>query len=236
MVGKQENIETFFYERYIDTVNRGLVGKISNFLHKLLELNLGKIDNENSFRIVEMGAGHGQHFNYVQKTYSEYLEVDLRPRSLQNFTKHRPGEPTQVSENRSFIQSDCSALPFLKDDSVDRVIATCLLVHLIDPEKALIEWRRITKPGGLISLWVALEPSIFLRFLQKITTKRKYEKFGFPYYSIHYREHIQHYPRMRMIINEVFVNDTIRRIRFPFPFLWWHLNLVEIYQIRIAKR
>lgn len=180
-----------------------------------------------------MGAGQGQHYQYVKQDYSEYLEIDLRPRH--GATTSGDALLGKRATARKFLQSDCSNLPFLDNESVDRVIATCLLVHLADPEQALCEWRRIIKHQGRISLWVALEPGLLLRLLQKVSTKRKYAKYGYEYESIHYREHVQHYPRMRMLINEVFRDDKVKRLRFPFPRLWWHLNLVEIYQIEVFK-
>jgi len=222
----EDSREAFFKNCYMEVVNKGCIGLVSGILHKKIEKMFRKMGSLSlSGKIIEVGAGQGQHFQYVAGGFDQYLETDIR-----NTQSHSiPGGL------RRFVIADCTDLKF-SDDSFDRVIATCLLVHLTDPEKALKEWRRVTIDQGVVSIWVALEPSILLRVLQKLTTKRKYSKFGYKYESIHYREHISHYPRMRMLLQEVFRKDFVTKQRFPFRGLWWHLNLVEIWSIRVSKK
>jgi ubiquinone/menaquinone biosynthesis C-methylase UbiE len=63
------------------------------------------------------------------------------------------------------------------DAKFDRIIATCLVVHLKNIEKALLEWRRVLKPNGVITMYIALEPSIMLRlFWNLIKIKGKKTK------------------------------------------------------------
>ena len=66
----------------------------------------------------------------------------------------------------------------------DRLIATCLIVHLNDPEKALREWRRVLKPGATATIYVALEPSLALRIFRIMFTSRKAKKLGFEGYKL----------------------------------------------------
>jgi SAM-dependent methyltransferase len=54
-------------------------------------------------------------------------------------------------ENVNFIVSDCYSLPF-EDAAFDCVFSHALLEHLSDPKKALSEFYRVLKPGGMIGI------------------------------------------------------------------------------------
>jgi len=70
---------------------------------------------------------------------SETMVVEARRRT-------RAGSP-----NLSFHAGDVQALSF-DDRSFDRVMATQLLLHVPDPQRALSEIHRVLVPGGLISI------------------------------------------------------------------------------------
>src|SRR5262245_31022205 len=53
--------------------------------------------------------------------------------------------------NISFRVADCYCLPF-DDDTFDRVFSHALMEHLSDPVRALREFRRVLKPGGVIGV------------------------------------------------------------------------------------
>ena len=207
-------------------VGSGSVGKVNNHLHSKME-RMWELtaSNKRNCTILEVGSGQSQHRSFVQDDFVKYVELD----------RFDYGNIANGDGRLIFSQGDCQDLADFETESFDRVIATCLLVHLPHPEQALKEWRRVTKDGGIISLWIALEPSILLRLMQRISTKRKVEKLGFDYYSMHYRDHINHYPRMRQLLKEVFATDQIQISSFPFKGLSWDLNLVEIWTIEIKK-
>lgn len=50
------------------------------------------------------------------------------------------------------IISDSESFPAVADATFDFVVANHVLEHLTDPIRALIEWRRILKPDGLLML------------------------------------------------------------------------------------
>lgn len=50
------------------------------------------------------------------------------------------------------ILSDSESFPSVANDTFDFVVANHVLEHLTDPIRALIEWHRILRPGGLLML------------------------------------------------------------------------------------
>ena len=183
-------------------LNAGTVGLVSRHIHKILEPK-----SLREFPIVlEVGAGHGQHFEFVKHGFNHYFESDFRPDNLPN----RENDSNLSNKKVTSIEANAEDLRNFNDSSVDRLIATCLIVHLNNPEAALREWRRVTRESGLISIYVASEPGLILRFLRTVTTVRKAKKLGVNHLSFHYREHITFFSRIDMLISEIFVKDFVK--------------------------
>lgn len=53
-------------------------------------------------------------------------------------------------KNTVDIKADAHSLPMLADESVDFVASSGTVEHLTNPLKALLEWKRILKKGGLM--------------------------------------------------------------------------------------
>jgi len=207
----------FMNESYAKVVDDGAVGFVKQMVHRMLEKG-----HENPVHtLLELGAGQGQHLHFVKQSFPRYIQSDW---ILREELEKRPGV-----ENLVLNAEDLSSI---EDNSVDRVIATCLLTHLDNPEKALQEWRRVVKVGGWLSVWVPCEMGVLLRISQNLTTKRKIEKFGFDYEWMCRLDHRNHFPMMRALINQVFVSDDVRHSGLPFSKLPWDLQLLRIYQIQ----
>lgn len=212
----------YFSEAYQDVMYTGVIGFYSRLVHRLMERPFA---NTHAPIIVEVGAGAGQHAPFVQGSFDTYFQTDLDPTlASQGF----PQDPRVVSQ-----AANAEALSEFTDDSVDRVIATCLLAHLDHPERALEEWRRVTKPGGSISIYLPTEPGMLLRFLRHFAVAPKSKRHGQDHLSIVYRDHRNHYPGMKHMIKTVFVDDQVRFKRFPTRFLGWNFALFEIVQITV---
>lgn len=130
---------------------------------------------------------------------------------------------------------DAQDLSELEDNQFDRIIATCILLHLQDIEGALTQWRRVVSDGGVVTIYVPSEPGLLFSVAQFFTTRRKFEKQGVDYHCWQYQEHVTFFPRAKVLIDKVFSEDKVVLKKFPFNFLPWHLTLWGIWQITVSK-
>lgn len=213
------------HNEYLETwypliVDKGLVGAVKRKIHNLLERGHA----ESIEKLLELGIGHGQHVRHVKQAVKEYHAIDL-----QDFL------PNGVRKSVIFHQGDAHNLQKFSENSFDRLVATCLIVHLDDPETALKEWRRVVKVGGSIDLWVPCEMGITLRVAQNISTRRKLKQINLDYDSLQWREHRNHFPMIRTLIKDIFKYDQITFSAIPFTRLPWDLQLVRTYRITKIK-
>ena len=228
------SVDDFYANHYENVLNSGAVGFVSEIMHKSLE---NYFERDDYFpKTLELGAGLGQHLSHVKHKFDEYLETDIRADNLPN----RGGGGGRISRDipSSKIRQksvDAQTLKNIDSDSIDRIIATCLIIHLPEPEPALANWRRVIKSGGHITIYVPCEPGLVLRFLRSLTTRRKAAKRGVNHDSVHHREHTSYFGRINTLVFEVFNQDLIKRKFFPLRIHSWNLNLWVTYQIKIIK-
>ena len=189
-----------------------------NKIHKIMESPFKKSDFFNT--VLEVGALFGNHENFVKHSYDSYVKTDLL----------FPKEVESINKDKKIISKyqDATSLKDFADDSVDRLISTCLIVHLNNTESALEEWKRVVKPEGYLSIWVQLEPSLFLRIVQKLISSKKDTKF----YKTNFDEHVTYYTRVNYYINNIFKDCIIKKRYFPFRFLSWNFNGTCLYTIK----
>lgn len=213
------SINEYYESAYSGVVETGAVGKVASIYHKMLEKG-----HKRKFEIcLEIGAGTAQHFKYILHDFEKYTSSDI-PNPGNNLK--------EIHDTRhEFKELDPENLACIEDKAIDRLIATCVLPHLSNPEKALREWARVVKAGGVLDLYLPCEPSLMLGFVQRLTTKRKVEKLGWNYERIQYREHRNHYPMLRMLVKEIFEDDKIKVRNFPPGIKFWQLGLFRTYRI-----
>jgi|688.fasta_scaffold310609_1 hypothetical protein len=80
-----EKLDRYYKNSYERICNSGSIGFVSSMIHILIERGRvkgsKKVKEFKDLRIIEVGAGHGQHRPYV-KNYREYIETDIRPENL----------------------------------------------------------------------------------------------------------------------------------------------------------
>jgi len=138
-------------------------------------------------KVLEIGAGTGMHLNYVRHSFDQYYLTDLNPpflsqASMQKWSRNGKGEVLIQSE-------DASALSF-PDNSFDRVIAAHVLEHLYKPHEVLLEWYRVLRPGGILTLVLPCDPGMMWRIGRTCFARRKFIAAGLDYDYWMAREHV----------------------------------------------
>ena len=211
---------SYFADDYQTVMYTGTIGVYSKLTHKLMDW---PFRNTTTPVVLEVGAGVGQHALHALTKFEHYYLTDLSEEAIQACV---------VDDSRvTPLVADAQELSAFDDESVDRIVATCLLAHLSDPEKALEEWRRVLKTGGSLSIYVPAEPGMLLRLLRQMFVVPKSRKLGNDHLAIIYRDHRNHYPSMRLMIRSVFSSDVIKQRRFPTRFLGWNFSLFEIFHV-----
>lgn len=225
--------DCYYQNFYNHTANDGFNGFLFNFTHRALE-SIPRLSNGGkrkvSSRVLEVGAGAGQHLQFVKKTYSEYTMTDINSSLM--YKNNRESNLAKIKYKVADVQN----LPF-KTSSFDRVISTCLLHHLDDVEKALSEIKRVTKKGGLVSIYLSCDPGILNRLLRRLLIIPKARKLGFDDYPIFIaREHKNHFSSIESMISAVFKSQSIRKKYYPLYIKSWNLNTFCIFQIQINSK
>ena len=201
----------------------GVIGFYSRLVHRLIDR---PFQGQTTRIMLEVGAGAGQHAQHVSTVFETYYQTDANAELI--------GQQHPMDARVIPLVANAEDLSTFDTDSVDRLVATCLLAHLDHPEQALAEWRRVVKPGGSISIYLPAEPGMLLRFLRHAAVAPKSRRLGQDHLSIVYRDHRNHYPGMRQMIRLAFPQDEIRRRRFPTRWLGWNFSLFEIVHIVVT--
>ena len=96
-------------------------------------------------RLLDIGAGTGRYTSALMAEGYEVKAVELVRRNIEVFLKREP--------TANVVQGDARSMPFLPTASADITLLLGPIYHLIGEDekvKALVEARRVTKPGGLI--------------------------------------------------------------------------------------
>ena len=220
-----EDLQKYFYkEIYPKLVEGGSQGQFHSFTHRFLEK---PFDKRSTFEnVLELGAGSGEHYQFVRHQFFNYVQSDIR----------LPESEMTKDIRSSFVATNAEDLPFA-DDSFDRVVLTCLLHHLSNPLTCLREVKRVVKPGGQVSILVPADPGLLYRALRSLTSVRRAKKLGFDSGAlVHALEHRNHISSLDQMIKYVFIESEIKIRGWPLVIgSWWNLNLLISYQIRTTK-
>ena len=218
-----------FYDNYYNLVLRtGLIGKAQDQTHRSLERVWTELDLFE--QVLEVGAGAGDHRQFVKHRYKNYYETDI---CFEKNLYERQLISNSLGSASNVIReyADFASLQY-EDATFNRLIATCVLLHLENPELALREARRVTKSQGVISILVPCEPGILLRMSRNLLTARKASRLGFQGYNLfNARDHVSHFSRINELIKFVFRKDKMQVSRYPFRIQSWNLNLYYVYTI-----
>lgn len=220
------NKDEFYQNFYAQMMGTGVIANQWKRIHGQME----KPWNNSTFKtILEIGAGNGEHLSSVNCSFGKYIASDLRVKILQK---------SKIAQEKNVVIAKENALKLsFTDSTIDRVVVTCVLVHLPEPERALQEIRRVLKKnGGIATIYLPCEPGIFLRSVRKFTTHLKAHRMGIESITyLHFQEHRTYYLAVDHFISKIFGSDKVKRKYFPFRFLSWNWNLYAIYQIELTE-
>ena len=174
-------------------------------------------------QVLEIGGGVGEHLDFILHDFDKYLLTDIKLPILGNKFAHDPRVVCQVenAEQLSF-----------PDKCFDRVISTCLLHHVCEPEKILEEILRVLKTEGLATIFLPCDPGLLVRLLRNLTTARNAKKSGFRGYNLMIsREHRNHFISLLNMVKYVFREKKLRVRYFPFRIPSWNMNGYVIVQV-----
>ena len=97
--------------------------------------------------VVDVGCGMGRSFRLMKILFrpTRLIGIDYEDENLEAARKRTESERIEVD----FLRNDCAAID-LPDASADLLLCHQTFHHLVQQEKALREFRRVLKPGGLL--------------------------------------------------------------------------------------
>ena len=209
----QKRGATMAEDYYLSNYKRiNISGDISNvvtkLMHRFLENGRDSIPFE---KVLEVGALNGEHTHFVNHEFSQYYVTDIR----------NPSQTTIDCLSKrgfTFRFADVENLPF-EDAYFDRVISTCLLHHLENPEQGISE----------------IDPSFIYSASWFVTTgirallKRKFRES----YTNRKSEHIKDLKSIEISLFALNSYNLIEKKHFPNVFKW--KNLAVLFRFTIIK-
>lgn len=185
-----------------DSLNysRGLQGFVMREGHKLLEKRYVK--NHKFSKVLEIGAGCGEHTQFVRHEFDEYHLTDLNPNVLAYAKKNL--DSNNLTKYQFSVQGETDL--HYPNEVFDRVIAAHVLEHIYKPHLALLEWKRVIKHGGTISVLIPCDPGILWR-IGRIFARKKMTNLGLNYDYIMAREHVNPCNNLIVLLQHIFPNS-----------------------------
>ncbi len=218
-----------FAELY-DDANYGssVQGRVMQAGHRLAEKAYDT--NVHFDRVLEIGAGTGEHLPFVRHQFLEYVSTDTDAKALgvaeQKLSQHSGGSlrfELQAGGELSY-----------PDDCFDRVIATHVLEHIYQPHLALKEWSRVLKDGGVMTILIPTDPGLAWRLGRHFGPRRNAIRQGIAYDYIMAREHVNSCNNLIALLRHYY--PGAKESWWPLPVPSIDLNLFVVCHATIDKR
>ena len=223
-LSREDFMSNWYKHEYESNSYGGATGIAQKLMHQSLEKSYSKETNFD--RVLEIGGNAGEHLSYVKHQYAEYILSDL----------HDVLTDTQKAQlrtiNITFVQADALALPW-HDETFDRVLNTCVIHHVSDPELALSEIRRVLRPGGTADIFLTSDPGMAFRLARRVGPLRSANRRGLGDVKrlVAARDHRNHIGGLRVLLKHVFRNDTFTESTYPIPRMPWNLTLFHTFRV-----
>lgn len=196
--------------------------------HRLVERAFGK--DAQFGRVLEIGAGTGEHLPFVRHAFDEYTLTDLDPKTLDVARGKLP--PARKGVVKLEVQTG-SSLNY-EDGTFDRLIATHVLEHIYQPHLVLKEWRRVLKDGGTLSVLIPTDPGVAWRLGRHLGPRRNAIAQGIAYDYVMAREHVNSCSNLIALLRHYFPGS--REAWWPLPVPSIDLNLFFAFHAKVDKR
>ena len=243
-------VSKYYEEKFESLTTRGLFGFVHNKMHQSLE---SKSNNKKDFdKILELGSGNLRHLRYVREKFSEYHNVDIRMKLMTQYTdKHKidldwsvdykHGCFIKYSENgdssRVYLhEMSASDLTYFPDNYFDRLVATCLIQHVSEVEKACYEWRRVVRPGGKLDIYIHSEPGMLLRLFRIVFLHKVKDEHGTRHIEFVETEHRYSFLFCKRLLKSVFSEDIVKFTSHPIAFLSWNFSFWKVASITLNSK
>lgn len=180
-------------------------------------------------RVLEIGAGTGEHLPFVRHGFDQYVLTDLDDKAL-DVARQKHGQT--YGDKLLFEAQTLEGLSY-PVNSFDRLIATHVLEHIHHPHLAIKEWIRVVKDGGVISVLIPTDPGVAWRVGRHFGPRRTAIRNGISYDYVMAREHVNS------------CNNLIALLRHYLPDCsesWWptsipsiDLNLFFVFHAALRK-
>jgi ubiquinone/menaquinone biosynthesis C-methylase UbiE len=196
--------------------------------HKLVEK--AHSDESEFNRVLEIGAGTGEHVKFVRHKFEEYILSDLDQKTLD------VAESKLKNQHADKLKFDCQEGSELRysDNSFDRVIATHVLEHIYQPHLALKEWARVVRDGGVLSILIPTDPGLAWRLGRHLGPRKNAISQGISYDYVMAREHVNSCNNLIAILRHYF--PDAKESWWPFPVPSIDLNLFFSFHAVIHKK
>lgn len=200
---------------------------VMNASHKLVEKKYHSHQHFN--RVLEIGAGTGEHISFVRHTFDEYILTDHDPKTLEVAKK----KLSEIYEKNVRFETQIGNTIAFNDNTFDRLVATHVLEHIYQPHLALKEWCRVLKDGGVLSILIPTDPGIAWRLGRHLGPRKNAIAKGIAYDYVMAREHVNSCNNLIAILRHYFPES--KEFWWPLPIPSIDLNLFFAFHATINK-
>lgn len=197
------------------------------YWHEVLPRRYGLIEHFNhgyplrraakAGRVLEIGAGLGEHISYEDLAAIDYYAVEVRPNMAEVIKERFP--------TVTVVVGDCQKWLDFPNQFFDRVLAIHVLEHLPDLPAALREVRRVLKPEGTFCAVIPCEGGLAYGLARRASAKRIFEKRYHQKYDWFIKT--EHINTAQEILEELRILFSVEhRSFFPFRIPSINFNLV----------
>ena len=195
--------------------------------HRLSENKFHERDHFS--KVLEIGAGTGEHLAFVRHGFDQYVLTDLDSRTLDVAKRKLAGKHL----NKLAFETQNAAGLCFPDGSFDRVIATHVLEHIYQPHVALREWERVIKQGGTLSILIPTDPGVAWRLGRHFGPRKNAMAQGIAYDYVMAREHVNSCNNLIAFLRHYFPNR--KEAWWPIPIPSIDLNLFFVFHAVVNK-